>query len=470
MLKQGNICDSTDWPVNNSYVTQVEKKGAKIGFQSRWLNAVAIEANKNVVAEIEKLTFIKSVQPMHYFTGVPASVNIETPLAFDHSLLDAQIKAMQGNEFIKNGITGKGIRIAVFDGGFPGVDKNPIFEHLRENKQIVKTYDFVKKNEFVYDYMPHGTAVLSCIAGIYGDKNMGLATGAEYLLARTEIKAEVKVEEEYWMAAVEWADQNGADIISSSLGYTDKRYTVKEMNGHTTLVSLAARIAARKGMLVVNAMGNDGRENWEVMGAPADVDSVLSVGGVDPFAGYHINFSSFGPTADLRLKPNICAPGEAMVASPSNIKKSYGTSFSTPLISGYAACVWQMNREKNNMEIFNLIERSGHLFPYFDYAHGYGIPQASYFYKSQTVSENENPILVLQDPDEVSIKVTDLSKSDQKYKDYLYYHIQNDLGVLEYYAVLDVKENDVVTVPIEKLGQNKTLRIYYKGFIQEMKF
>jgi len=125
---------------------------------------------------------------------------------------------------------------------------------------------------------------------------------------------------------------------------------------------------------------------------------------------------------------------------------------------------------KNNMEIFNLIERSGHLFPYFDYAHGYGIPQASYFFKSQTVSEKENPIVVLQDSDEVSIKVTDLSKSDEKYKDYLYYHIQNDLGVLEYYAVLDVKENDVVTVPIEKLGKDRTLRVYYKGFIQEMKF
>ncbi|NJO69782.1 MAG: S8 family serine peptidase [Bacteroidetes bacterium] len=318
--------------------------------------------------------------------------------------------------------------------------------------------------------MTHGTSVLSCITGVYGNKNVGLATGAEFLLARTEIKPEIKVEEEYWMAAMEWADQNGADIISSSLGYTDKRYTVKQMNGRSTLVSQAASIAARKGILVINAMGNDGRENWEVMGAPADVDSVLSIGGVDPFTGYHINFSSFGPTSDYRLKPNICAPGSAMIASSSSMKKGYGTSYSTPLITGFAACVWQMNREKSSMEIFSLMEQSGHLYPYFDYAHGYGIPQASYFFNECKKKKDPGAVSFVKDDDFVTITVSDLSAASEKYMNYLYYHIQNPDGVLDYYAVLGVLQNDVVSVPLENLGEGYVLRAYYKGTVTEMNF
>lgn len=470
MAARTNICDSTDWPVDTVYISKIRIAGIKPGFSSRWLNAVAVVASKDAISQIKNFPFVKAVEPMQYFAAKPASFKKEVPNP-DIDLLEAQIKTMQGEEFVKRGINGKGIRIAVFDGGFPGVNTNPIFAHLRENHQIIKTYDFVNKTENVYDYMTHGSSVLSCIAGIYGDKTMGLATGAEFLLARTEIKPEIKVEEEYWMAAMEWADRNGADIISSSLGYTDKRYTVKQMNGRSTLVTRAATMAAKKGMLVINAMGNDGRENWEVMGAPADADSVLSISGIDPFTGYHINFSSFGPTSDFRLKPNICAPGSAMVASAGSIKKGYGTSYSTPLVSGFAACVWQLNRDKSNMEIFDLMEKSGHLYPYFDYAHGYGIPQASYFFreKNQT-DENLNSVKLTKELSAISISVSDISKSDEKYMNYLYYHIQRPDGVLKYYAVLDVTENDVVSVPVTKLENGDILRVYYKGIIREMNY
>ncbi|HEX3009568.1 MAG TPA: S8 family serine peptidase [Bacteroidales bacterium] len=468
---QKDICDSTDWPVDSLFISSVKNLGAQTGYCSRWLNAVAVTSDRKTISKIKNLPCVKEIQPMQYFEAIPASIEREVPLAIDNSLLEAQLKSMQGSEFIKRGIDGKGIRIAVFDGGFPGVDTNPIFAHLRDNHQIIKTYDFVNKKENVYGNMTHGTSVLSCIAGKYEGKNVGLATGAEFLLARTEIKPEVKAEEEYWMAAMEWADKNGADIISSSLGYTDKRYTVKQMNGRSTLVTRAASIAARKGMLVINAMGNDGRENWEVMGAPADADSVLSIGGIDPFTGYHISFSSFGPTSDYRLKPNICAPGAAMVASSSSLKKGYGTSFSTPLISGFAACVWQLNRQKSNMEIFKLMEQSGHLFPYFDYAHGYGIPQASYFFKEdQPKSKAANPVTLKKELTTVDVLVSDLSKSDEKYMNYLYYHIQRPDGVLKYYAVLDVTEEGVVSIPLSKFEAGDVLRVYYKGFISEMNF
>lgn len=464
------ICDSADWPVDTTYILKIKSIGVKTGYASRWINAVSVIADDASLAEIRKLSFVRNIQPMHYYISRVSSINDEAPFAVNSNLLEAQIESLKGSTFIKNGIDGKGIRIAVFDGGFPGVDTNPVFEHLRKNNRIIKTYDFVKNKDFVYDYMSHGTSVLSCIAGIYEGKNMGLATGAEFLLARTEVKAEIKAEEEYWMAAMEWADQNGADIISSSLGYTDKRYTVKQMNGRSTLVTRAAAIAARKGMLVINAMGNDGRENWEVMGAPADADSVLSVGGTDPFTGYHINFSSFGPTSDYRLKPNVCAPGSALVASPSSVKRAYGTSFSTPLVAGFAACVWQMNREKNNMEIFRLLQESGHLYPYFDYAHGYGIPQATFFFKNDSLKKEDNSVSLNKTLEAVEVSVSDLSKSDDKHMNYLYYHIQKPDGVLKYYAVLDVTEKEVVSVPVSKFQAGDKLRVYYKGTICEMQF
>ena len=160
-----------------------------------------------------------------------------------------------------------------------------------------------------------------------------------------------------------------------------------------------------------------------------------------------------------------------MVASATALKKGYGTSYSTPLVAGFAACVWQMNREKSNMEIFKLLEESGHLYPYFDYAHGYGIPQASYFFKTdKSNNPKENPIALTKEFDSVEISVSDLSKSDEKYMNYLYYHIENPKGVLTYYAILDVTEEDVVSVPLSKLNTGDTLRVYYKGFIREMNF
>jgi subtilisin family serine protease len=470
IASKADICDSTDWPVNLIYISKIQQLGIQTGYSSKWLNAVAIQANKKSLNQLKSLPFVKEIVPMQYF-ATKNSFKRDFPESVDTSLLDLQMEYLQASEFIKRGINGKGICIAVFDGGFPGVDTNPVFAHLLQNKQIIKTFDFVKKTENVYDYMTHGTSVLSCITGMYGSKNVGLATGAEFLLARTEVKKEIKAEEEYWMAAMEWAEENGADIISSSLGYTDKRYTVKQMNGGSTLVSRAAAIAARKGMLVINAMGNDGRDVWEVMGAPADADSVLSVGGIDPGTGFHIGFSSYGPTADFRLKPNVCAPGYAMVASSSSIRRSYGTSFSAPLISGYAACVWQLYRDKNNMEIFHLIEQSGHLYPYFDYAHGYGIPQASYFFREEKTNSSEvNAITLTKSITTVDVSVSDLPQSDKKYMNYLYYHIQNKDGALDYYAVIYVKNSKVVSIPMEKLSSGKTLRVYYKGGISEMKF
>ena len=369
----------TDLPLSEVYLTGVSNITGNLGTVSRWFNAVAVNADKRELKRITDLPYVAGVQEIQM-------VSYETEKVFDSEvdynvdqLREAQINAFGIKYFEEAGIDGAGVRIAIFDGGFPGVDTSPMFQHIRESGRIIDTWDFVKNKEFVYDYSTHGTSVFTCIAGILDNKKFGLATGAEFLLARTEITREVFSEEENWLAALEWADKNGADIISSSLGYTFKRYFPTQMDGKSTLVSRSANMAASRGILVLNAAGNDGDKKWEVINAPADADSILSIGGVSPDNGYHINFSSFGPTFDGRMKPNLVAFGKVATSNERKVKQSFGTSFSTPLVSGFAACVMQMHPEWNNMETFRELEMSGHLYPYFDYAHGYGVPQAYYF-------------------------------------------------------------------------------------------
>ncbi len=461
------LCNFSDIPVNSSYVLILKKCTRAIGFQSRWLNAIVVEATENQLAIIRQYSFVKDIKLVRTLELTLTSVNAGDSLSIDDKfVLGTQLSLMKGEEFIRHGINGKGIRIAVFDGGYSGLNKSPLFRHLFENGQIIKTYDFVKKREFVYGYMTHGTKVMSCLAGIYNKQPLGLATGSEYLLARTEIKPERHIEEQYWLEAMEWADKNGADIISSSLGYTNKLYPIESMDGKTSIIAKAAKMAIGKGMLVVNAMGNDGNASWEIMGTPADVDSVLSVGAVNPYTGFHINFSSFGPTVDKRLKPNVCASGIAITTDGNHVGKSYGTSFSTPLIAGFTACVWQMNRQLKNMDIFEMIEKSGHLFPYYDYAHGYGVPQASYFF-GKLITNVTSPFKVSLINDTIHIIVSDLNIRVANPQDYLYYHIEDAKGFLKHYAVVKVNQPDVLQLPIDHMNSGDIARFYYKNCIKQ---
>jgi subtilisin family serine protease len=232
-----NLYDSTDFPINENYITALQAFTKKISFQSRWFNAVSVIADSNQLIEINKLPFVSYTRKCNEMAVKLSSGPYITKLNDSQKeLLKNQTGILGDSLFRKNGIDGSGIRIAVFDAGFPGVDKSPIFEHLRKNGRIIKTWDFVKKCEFVYGYNEHGTMVLSCIAGIADNQPIGLATGAEFLLARTELNREVFSEEENWLAAMEWANQNGADIISSSLGYTFERYFTSDMDGNKSLV------------------------------------------------------------------------------------------------------------------------------------------------------------------------------------------------------------------------------------------
>lgn len=465
------LYDVTDLPVNPQYIDSVGKLAASTGFASRWLNALWIKADHRQKEGILALRFVKSVQPVSSFSR-PLYEKPDTLLrGTDDYLLHFQIESMGAALFRQQGLDGSDIRIAVFDGGFPGVDTSPVFAHLRQQGKIVKTWDFVRNREEVYGHLSHGTMVLSCIAGKLGDRCMGMAPEAEFLLAITEQHGEPFSEEKNWLAAMEWADRNGAQLINSSLGYTDNRYFEKDMNGKTSLVAQAARIAARKGILVINAIGNDGQKRWEILSTPADVDSVLSVGGIDPITGYHISFSSYGPTANGLRKPNVSAPGKAVVEGRRMIQASYGTSFSTPLVTGFTACVLQRYPGMSNMDLLHAVERSGHLYPYFDYAHGYGLPQASAILANDTLPVRASFTFRIGE-ENIYVAVNDsIQVESSRYQDkYMYYHLADRNNKLIKYGVSFVYDHEPLHFPLKQKENVYVLRVWYKGYTGEYYF
>ena len=430
-VNHADLYDITNYPVNQKYEQAVTAATTEFIGESRWLNAVAVTATEEQIAFVKELPFVARVQEI-----ASEASTAQAPVYTQTNALDPhmkQVSMMQGEKFLQKNINGKGVRIAVFDGGFPDVDTHPAFKHLRDNHQIVKTWNFATKKENVYGYNSHGRMVLSCIAGIMNDTTMlGLAPGAEFLLARTEVEAEKKKEEVWWVQALEWADQNGASIVSSSLGYGKELHYLKDMDGKTSIVAKGAATAVSKGILVCTAMGNEGDEKeWKMLVTPADADGVLSVGAVNALDNLE-PYSSFGPTADGRRKPNVVACGHDIVAmGKGNYAYSQGTSFATPMVSGFAACVKQMHPEWTAKQLLEEIEKSANHYPYYDYAFGYGVPQAGYFTDGK--KESVHAFDLAEDDDYLYVIPVNSEKTGK-----LFYNIQNGDGSLEKYDVLSL--------------------------------
>ncbi len=471
-IKQGiPLSDSSDFPVNEVYIKTVSALADSISYSSRWFNSLTVFADENKLQKITDLPFVKGFEQLStqlILTGNDKGEYNITLNKDELKLLQKQTERLGISAFRSNGFNGQGLRIAIFDAGFPSVDVNPCFEHIRKENRIIKTFDFGKKRDNVYAFNSHGTNVFSCIAGMVDSIPIGLATGAEFLLARTEnAMYEPYGEEENWLAAVEWADKNGADIINSSLGYTVHRYFREDMNGKISLIARAANMAARKGILVVNAAGNEGESGWKFIGTPADADSVLSIGGIDPETDIHSSFSSFGPTADKRLKPNVSAYGSVIAAGKFGLVNTQGTSFASPLVAGFAACAWQSNRNLTNMELFHEIEKSATLFPYFDYAHGYGIPQAEYFINGK--NNNEPTFDIATEGKLITVTIRDEAFSGNP-SDKFYYHILNEEGTIDEYFVLKATEKQVLKIDSYQYDSGKKLVLFYKGYKSEYQF
>lgn len=473
------LYDTIDFPVNQKYITDIKSIATRVDVVSRWFNAVHVYASASELADIAALPFVASVEPASLRLLLAHAENVFDEASLldrvDEDLLLSQLNHMKGELFHSNGITGKGIRIAVFDAGFRGVDSHPAFRHVRKNKRIIDTWDFHRGRKNVYTSSVHGTMVLSTIAGVLNNQPLGLATDAEFLLARTEIRREPLAEEKYWLAAVEWADQHGADIINSSLGYVFHRYFPEEMDGRTSLVARAANIAAGKGILVVNAAGNQGNDNhWRIVVTPADADSVLTVGALQYPEMVRAPYSSVGPTADGRMKPNVSALGTVVAAGRRRLAQPLGTSFASPLVSGFAACLWQMYPEWTNMELFSNIEQSASLYPYYDYAHGFGTPQASRFFRDHhqftmptfdLVSENDSIHIIIRK----IIAGNEIKQQEAPENEYLYYQKKNVDGRIIRYYVIKPEEAKMISMDIDAFLPGQLLRVHYRGYTAEIR-
>ncbi|GCD77093.1 serine protease [Thermaurantimonas aggregans] len=483
------LCDSSDFPVNEVFLEHLTSSNAEVIYASRWLNAAYIIADDVTIDQIREFNFVKSAKKVESQLVISSLYTEALDDQNLQELAERQITLMKGQLFAEKGITGKGVRIAIFDGGFPNVDRHPAFEHIRSQNRILATFDFTKNKQHAYRGNSHGLSTFSNIGGKFGKLFLGLAPDAEYLLAITEVNREIFKEEVWWVAAAEWADQMGAQIINSSLGYTEPRYTPQQMNGRHTMVSKVANMAVAKGILVINSAGNEGDDfNWQIIGSPADADSVLSVGGVNPYTGLKIDFSSFGPTAERKLKPNVAASGTTVAAKGADgYRRVNGTSFSAPLITGFAACVMQLYPGLKAMEYFDKIQQSAHLYPYFDYAHGYGVPQADFFYtekkESKTFSAAFVPTSILKSVHsfekknnqeeeksitrEIKIALPKEHSTTSSFKafDYFYYHIANAKNELvDYEVLIPVKE---FTIPISH-PDAVIFRAFYQGYFIEL--
>jgi subtilisin family serine protease len=397
--------DSTDLPVNSSYINKLlEIDGVEVRNTSKWLNGVTVHLKDTAaIAEIKKMPFVREVKLVGYdklqaiFTllnenhdsaSPPAQVSkyepkpIEVENQFGKSYYASafnQIAMCNGDKLHKAGFNGSDVRIACIDAGFYNLNVLPAMQGVMNN--LIATYDFVTGNAAVFDDDGHGLEVISCIAAYEPGKMVGTAPFASYLLLRSEDAAtEFPIEEINWVCAAEFADSAGAEIITSSVGYTqfdDKSmgHIYIELNGKTTFITRGADLAAAKGIVVCNSAGNEGDNKWKFIGAPADANNIITIGSVDA-KGEKSDFSSIGPTADKRIKPTLAAMGElATVYTPyGQYMKASGTSFSTPIFSGMLACLIQANRGKTPAQVMDALKMSGSNYPVPNNQLGYGIP------------------------------------------------------------------------------------------------
>lgn len=499
--------DEVDVPVHQTYLDAIKSQATiTVVGKSKWLNAVHIQGTKEAIdALFTELSFIKTVEfaNKNFNTTVRKSSSKiianhlhkfkDAQTVYDYGSTSSQIKMLKGEYLHAQGFTGEGQVIAIIDAGFPNVNTLAAFQKLRENNQILGGYDFVERSDNFYTGHNHGTNVLSTIGGYLENEFVGAAPDASFYLFRSEnAPVEVPLEETLWVEAAERADSLGVDVINTSLGYStfdnpNYSYSYEDMDGKTTFISRGAEIAASRGILVVNSAGNSGNDAWKYITAPADATSVITVGAVD--ANRNIaSFSSFGPTADKRVKPEILAQGVAasiIKHTDGSISSASGTSFSAPIMAGLIACLngnvvtnnssyntGVANSQNANKQLKEALYASADRFTTPTEQHGYGIPNfevALNAYLAATASVTSemfatlkvvpNPVLTiftiegfLDDGKGYRISIFDvLGKSVISKKEIISKNV--DISFLKsgiYYAKIS-KENKFKTVQIIKL-------------------
>ena len=380
--------DVTDLPIAPTYLDSLRKAGVDIVGGSKWNNTLLVRIHKD--KELNRLSGFSFITKKLKVFSSPDSISERKRSNFrsdlktwesqptEYGMAEQQIKSLNGQRMHEKGFRGKGMMIAVFDGGFMNVDKIPALHKIN----LAGVKDFVlPKSDNVFQEMEHGTMVLSTMATNMPSYYIGVAPEASYLLVRCEDeRTESLAEEDYWAEAAEYADSVGVDIINSSLGYhafddAAMNHQYAEQDGETALISHTASMCAAKGIVCVNSAGNDGMGSWKKINFPADAKDILTVGSINE-QGVNAAFSAVGPTADGRIKPDVMAFGSptSVVTGRGSIINDNGTSFSAPLISGMVACLWQALPNKTAKQIIKLVKLAGNNQQHPDNVYGYGVP------------------------------------------------------------------------------------------------
>lgn len=368
------LIQDSDAPVDQQYVDSLQSMGITVVNRSRWLNAVAVYAAPSQLAMIGTRNFVKGLGPVKTNIYQAAADSNITSSGYRNYAMEQ----MHAGILAEQQLDGKGVVIGLIDGNFYKADKNKGLTRVFEEKKIRGTRDFVDPGSpdfFNSSRRPgdmHGHFVLLHVAGFDPEKLIGFgpASGSTFYLARTEDPfRETRKEEDNWIAALEWLDSLGVRLVNSSLGYnTDfddpkENHMPAEMNGKTTPLSKAAEMAIReKGMIIVSAAGTiDNKNNWQVVSAPADAPDVITVGATDMY-WEKPSWSATGPDFNAYLKPDVSCFSDK------------GNSFSAPVITGLIACLLQQNPKLKASQVKEILQRSGHLYPYGNNYMGYGVP------------------------------------------------------------------------------------------------
>lgn len=435
-VRHNIVIDSTDLPVSELYLNQIRETGATVVSRSKWLNSVVVSvSDSSRMQMIRRLPCVASTEWVWVGQTDTQRLSLRNESFEDKqkssSTMDEygygfdQIKISNGHLLHHANFRGEGMTIGVIDAGF----LNANLLRSLHNTQVLGSKDFVKPGGSVYEGDRHGEMVLSVMAAVDSFRFIGSAPKASYWLLRSEdSSSEFPVEEDYWVAAAEFADSVGVDLINTSLGYStfdvaSMNHTHEQLNGKTIFITRAAQKAADKGIMVVVSAGNEGNKPWEKINAPADARDVLTVGAINN-ASQIAAFSSLGYTADNRVKPDVVAVGEGtyLIDQHGSLTTSNGTSFSAPLTSGLTACLWQALPQLSNKELLDLIRRNSSFYKQPDNRYGYGVPDYMSAYMSSTLSLPP----VISDNIEVYFKtgrslcIKNLPQSDSAYTAHLY--------------------------------------------------
>lgn len=390
---QGTALDQLDLPVDPNYIAAVLATGeVELINRSKWFNAITVRtSDADALVAIQQLPFVSNVRDRRRLVGGDPAMDEMPPAPNDaerggqledYGASWTQISMLNGHLLHAMEAKGQGMLIGVLDSGFDKADSLPAFDSLRAREGIILTRDMVNHDGDVYEDHWHGRSVLSCMTGILPGYLKGTAPNSDYVLLRTEeVANEYIVEEDNWIAGAELSDSLGCDLITTSLGYTQfddslTDHVYSDLDGATARISIAAGIATQKGMITVSSAGNSGQNDWHFIGTPADAIDILAVGAVGA-QEQHAPFSSWGPSADGRVKPDVCTMGWGAIGlrvEGDSIAPLNGTSFSAPILAGLVTCLWQLHPDRTAQEIMHAVRQSASLYFAPNDSMGYGVP------------------------------------------------------------------------------------------------